>query len=118
MVYKSDLKKLKEDMPQIEVDEAAFWLYSQVMEAVLPMGYFCLIIEPQVLVKVFKYLLDLMDPISSKILGEMPELVFQKHFTNLFSEFKNRALVDSIFDMLFLLGCGSTASTLSEPDPI
>jgi hypothetical protein len=57
------------------------------MEDILPMGYFCLIIEPQVLVKVFKRLLDLMDPESSKVLKEIPELVFQKHFTNLFTEF-------------------------------
>lgn len=72
--------------------EINFWVYSQLLEAVLPLGYFCLILEPQLLVRTFSCLLEILDPEAAAVLGEVPELVFQKHFTNLFSELRNQAI--------------------------
>ena len=92
-------------------------MYSELLESILPLGYHQLLLEPVVLGRVYKNLLDqIIDEKSSAIFKATPELCFSRHFQNLFTEFKNKKIVDAIFDLLFVLGSGTTSSTLSEPE--
>jgi hypothetical protein len=68
--------------------------------------------------KVFIKLLYQIDPNCVLTLGNVPELVFLRHFMNLFQEISSNSVTIAVFDLLFLLGSGSQTATLSEPEPV
>ena len=50
------------------------------------------------------------------ILGDVPDLVFTRHFINLFTEFPEKIIAIAIMDLLFAYGSGYTKSTLTESE--
>lgn len=50
------------------------------------------------------------------ILGDVPYLVFTRHFINLFTEFPEKIIATAIMDLLFAYGSGYTKSTLTESE--
>lgn len=95
-----------------------FWLYTQIFEHILPVGFYCQLMEPQVWNKIFIKLLNQIDPNSKEILGNVAELVFLRHFMNLYQEIASPSVQIAILDLLFLLGSGSYTATLSEPESV
>jgi hypothetical protein len=51
-----------------------------------------------------------------EILGNIPSLVFIRHFINLFSEFVNKDISLAILDLLFAFGSGYTTGTATDPE--
>ena len=50
-----------------------------------------------------------------KILGEIPRLVFIRHFVSLFSEFPNQGIQMAVLDLLFAFGSGWSTGTTTDP---
>jgi hypothetical protein len=69
-------------------DEMAFWLYSFVMEEIFPVGFFSLMIEPQLLGNLFNRIFQIIDPSSYDILKEIPSIVFRRYMMSLYAEMK------------------------------
>lgn len=68
------------------------------------------------LVKVFRKILEFIDKPSCELLGNIPDLVFIRHFMNNFQEMKAESVCNSVLDLLYLLGSGSQTATISEPE--
>jgi hypothetical protein len=51
-----------------------------------------------------------------EILGDIPSLVFIRHFINLFTEFPDKSIAKAILDLFFAYGSGYTTRTLTEPE--
>jgi len=51
-----------------------------------------------------------------EILGNIPSLVFIRHFINLFTEFANKEIALAILDLLFAFGSGYNTSTATDPE--
>ena len=87
-----------------------------IRESILPIDYYCQVIEPDVLSKVFNYIFENLDPEMYGILGDTPSLVFLKHFCNLYTEFASNEVSKAILDLLFCYGSGCMTSTIfSKP---
>jgi hypothetical protein len=69
-----------------------------------------------VLSKTFNYIFEQIDPEMFEILGNIPSLVFIRHFINLFTEFENEKISLAIIDLLFAFGSGYTTSTVTDPE--
>ena len=95
-----------------------FWLYTTLREAILPIDYYNQVIEPDVLSKTFNRIFEQIDPEMHEILGNIPSLVFIRHFINLFTEFVNKDISLAIFDLLFAFGSGSSTSTATDPETL
>jgi len=65
-----------------------FWIYSSLMEDVLPIGFFNHMIEPQVLKELLNETFKVIDPESWEILRDIPAVYFITHFFSLFTEVK------------------------------
>jgi len=74
------------------------------------------VIEPDVLSKTFNRIFEQIDPEMFEILGNIPSLVFIRHFINLFAEFANKDISLAIFDLLFAFGNGSNTCTVTDPE--
>ena len=70
-------------------EETVFWLFTQVVEHILPIGYYNHLVEPQALVDLTMWLFSKIDPVNAEILGDVPGMVFPRHFMNLFTELRN-----------------------------
>lgn len=99
-----------------DAENRIFWLYTTLREAILPINYYNQVIEPDVLSKTFNRILEEIDPEMHEILGNIPSLVFIRHFNNLFIEFVNKDISLAIFDLLFAFGDGSSTSTVTDPE--
>lgn len=95
-------------------DEALFWLYTALREDILPINYFNQYLEADVLSKTFDFIFKHIDPEMSAIFGDIPRLVFIRHFINLFTEFPNPCIQYAVLDMLFAFGSGYTTSTSTD----
>jgi hypothetical protein len=51
-----------------------------------------------------------------EILGNVPSLVFIRHFINLFSEFVHKEIALAILDLLFAFGSGYSTGTVTDPE--
>ena len=102
-------------MDRKDLGEYIFWAYTSLREDVLPINFFSQLIEPDVLSKTFNFIFEQIDPETFKILGNIPSLVFIRHFVNLFTEFPNISISAAIIDMLFAFGSGTTTGTVTDP---
>lgn len=102
-------------MDRKDLGEYIFWAYTSLREDVLPINFFSQLIEPDVLSKTFNFIFEHIDPETFKILGNIPSLVFIRHFVNLFTEFPNISISAAIIDMLFAFGSGTTTGTVTDP---
>lgn len=66
--------------------------------------------------KTFNFIFEHIDPEMFEILGNIPSLVFIRHFINLFTEFVHKEISLAIFDLLFAFGSGYTTSTVTDPE--
>ena len=102
-------------MDRKDLGEYIFWAYTSLREDVLPINFFSQLIEPDVLSKTFNFIFEHIDPEMFEILGNIPSLVFIRHFVNLFTEFPNISISAAIIDMLFAFGSGTTTGTVTDP---
>ena len=102
-------------MDRKDLGEYIFWAYTSLREDVLPINFFSQLIEPDVLSKTFNFIFEHIDPEMFEILGNIPSLVFIRHFVNLFTEFPNISISAAIIDMLFAFGSGTTKGTVTDP---
>jgi hypothetical protein len=93
-----------------------FWLYTTLREVILPINYYNQVIEPDVLSKTFNRIFEQIDPEMFELLGNIPSLVFIRHFINLFTEFANKEISLAVLDLLFAFGNGSSTSTVTDPE--
>ncbi len=107
---------LEDGKSNINANNKVFWIYTALREDILPINYFNQVIEPDVLSKTFNYIFELIDPEMFEILGNIPSLVFIRHFINLFTEFENEDISLVIIDLLFAFGSGYTTSTVTDPE--
>jgi hypothetical protein len=107
---------LEDGKHNTNANNKVFWLYTALREDILPINYFNQVIEPDVLSKTFNYIFELIDPEMFEILGNIPSLVFIRHFINLFTEFENEDISLVIIDLLFAFGSGYTTSTVTDPE--
>jgi len=90
-----------------QAKETNFWLYTQMFEHIFPVGFYCQLVEPQVLVKVLVWLFTDIDKSSAQQFGMVTELTFLKQFMNGFQEGFSESVSFAILDLLFLLGSGT-----------
>lgn len=102
--------------PRKNSDNKIFWLYTALREDILPIDYFNQVIEPDLLSKTFNRIFEQIDPEMFEILGNIPSLVFIRHFINLFTEFVNKDIQLAILDLLFAFGTGYSTSTATDPE--
>lgn len=103
-------------MPGEGSENKIFWLYTALREDILPINYFNQVIEPDVLSKTFNFIFEHIDPEMFEILGNIPSLVFIRHFINLFTEFIHKEVSLAILDLLFAFGSGYTTCTVTDPE--
>ena len=70
----------------------SFWLYTALREEILPISYFNQYLEPEVISKIFDFIFKNLDPEMHQVMGEIPRLVFLRHFVSLFTEFPNKGI--------------------------
>jgi hypothetical protein len=75
-----------------EPDELLFWLYTTLIEDILPIGFYNQMIEPQVLKSLLNEIFMQIDPHSAAIFGEIPSMYFMPHFFSLFTELQNQVV--------------------------
>lgn len=93
-------------------EDSAFWLFSSVLEEILPVGYFSHSVEPLILQRVFNRIFEILDPEAFKVLKTLPSALFTRYFVCLFTEFERVEVALAIMDLLLLLGSGSMTTTL------
>lgn len=71
---------------------------------------------PETLMLMYDYLLKNIDPVLYEKLGNSAKLFFVTCFIQLFCNLENSDVVYTILDMIFLLGDGSTYSTMNSKD--
>ena len=99
-----------------DAENRIFWLYTTLRETILPINYYNQVIEPDVLSKTFDRIFEEIDPEMHEIMGNIPSLVFIRHFINIFTEFVNKDISLAILDLLFAFGDGSSTSTATDPE--
>jgi len=99
-----------------DAENRIFWLYTTLRETILPINYYNQVIEPDVLSKTFDRIFEEIDPEMHEIMGNIPSLVFIRHFINLFTGFVNKDISLAILDLLFAFGDGSSTSTATDPE--
>lgn len=67
-----------------KADQYSFWLYSCVLEDVLPVGYYSLMVEPAVLTEVFQKLFYAIDRQNFACISNVTKTFFMKQFLCLF----------------------------------
>ena len=96
------------------MDTVVFWIYSYVMETLLPIGFYSLMVESLVISRVFSKLFEIIDPNSYLVMKNAVQLWFIKELLSIFTLNDNAAIKLAVMDMLMLLGSGSTTSTITQ----
>lgn len=65
-------------------DTVAFWIYTYIMETVLPIGFYSLMLEPLTISRVFNKILEIIDPESFTIMKEVVTIFFPRELLALF----------------------------------
>ena len=100
-----------------KADQYSFWLYSCILEDVLPVGYYSLMVEPSILSEVLQSLFYILDKQTYACLSHITKTFFMRQFLCLFQEMKIEIRL-AIMDMLLLLGSGCMTSTITCPEPV
>lgn len=99
----------------LDYEETAFWIYSSIVETILPIGFYQFAIEPLLLQVLFNKLFELLDPHMYSIWQDIPSVVLVRYFMSLFVDMKRQSIGLALFDLILLLGSNCTTSTIYHP---